>query len=137
VSFTPCIVCEFDSHTILFKCPQRKSPPPAGGGRGRNPHPIQKLKENISHAIATIKITMSHPVYLNMVTARLLTNCSNTLRNIHTNAREIFHKETCKNGRWTTLSRPTLYLKPVYSYMRTELNILGITPAETYMLSNV
>ena len=31
---------------------------------------------------------MLHRVYLNMVTARLLTNCSNTLRNIHTNARE-------------------------------------------------
>jgi len=31
---------------------------------------------------------MSHQVYLNMVTARLLTNCSNTLCNIHTNARE-------------------------------------------------
>ena len=48
---------------------------------------IQELKD-ISHAVATIKITMLHWVHLNMATARLLTNFSNTLRNIHTNARE-------------------------------------------------
>ena len=53
-----------------------------------NPHKIQELKDNITHAVAAIKIIMLHPVYLNMVTARLLTNCSNTPRNIHTNARE-------------------------------------------------
>ena len=53
-----------------------------------NPHTIQKLKDNTSHAVAAIKITMLHRVYLNMVTARLLSNCSNTLRNTHTNARE-------------------------------------------------
>jgi len=49
---------------------------------------IQELKDNISHAVAAIKITILHRIYLNMVTGRLLTNCSNTLRNIHTNARE-------------------------------------------------
>jgi len=53
-----------------------------------NPHMIQELKDNISHAVGAIRITMLHQVYLNMVTARLLTNCSNTLCNIHTNARE-------------------------------------------------
>ena len=53
-----------------------------------NPHTIQELKANISHTVAAIKITMLRRVYLNIVTARLLTNCSNTLRNIHTNARE-------------------------------------------------
>jgi len=52
-----------------------------------NPHTIQELKD-ISHAVAAIKITMLHWVYLNMVTAQLLIDCSNTLRNIHTNARE-------------------------------------------------
>ena len=31
---------------------------------------------------------MLHRVYLNIVTARLFINCSNTLRNIRTNARE-------------------------------------------------
>jgi len=31
---------------------------------------------------------MLHRIYLNMVTARLLTNCSNAPPNIHTNARE-------------------------------------------------
>jgi len=36
----------------------------------------------------TIKITMLHRAYLNTVTARLLTNYSNTLRNIYTNARQ-------------------------------------------------
>jgi len=53
-----------------------------------NPHTTQELKDNTSHAVAAIKITMLYRLYLNMVTARLLTNCSNTLRNIHTNARE-------------------------------------------------
>ena len=53
-----------------------------------NPHTIRELKDNISHAVAAIKITVLHRVYLSMVTARLLTNCSNTPRIIHTNARE-------------------------------------------------
>jgi len=53
-----------------------------------NPHTIQELKDNISHAVAAIRITTLHRVYLNMVTARLLVNCSNTLRNINTNATE-------------------------------------------------
>ena len=44
-----------------------------------NPHTIQQLKDNISHAVAAIKITTLHRVYLNMVTARLLTDCSNLL----------------------------------------------------------
>ena len=68
LSFRSCMVCGFDSYTVLFKCPQRKFPPPRlGGGSGE---------------------FMLHRLYLNMVTARLLTNCSNTLRNMHTNARE-------------------------------------------------
>jgi hypothetical protein len=90
MSFSSCIVCGFDSYTVLFKCPQRtfiwghlKS-----AVYESNPHTIQELKDNISHAVAAIKITTLHRVYLNMVTARLLTNCSNTLHNIHTNARE-------------------------------------------------
>jgi len=53
-----------------------------------NPHTIQEPKDIISHAVAAITITVLHSVFLNMVTARLLTNCSNTLRNIHNNARE-------------------------------------------------
>jgi len=32
-----------------------------------NPHTIQELKDNISHAVAAIKITMLHRVYLNMI----------------------------------------------------------------------
>jgi hypothetical protein len=52
-----------------------------------NPHTIQELKDSISHAAAAIKIIVLHWAYLNMVTARLLTNCSNTLRNIHTKAK--------------------------------------------------
>ena len=36
-----------------------------------NPHKIQKLKDNISHAAAATKITVLHPVYLNMVKALL------------------------------------------------------------------
>jgi len=92
LSFSSGIVCGLDSYTLLFKCPQRR-------GRnflwGRlkstvyksNPHTIQELKDT-SHAAAAIKITMLHCVYLNMATARLLTNCSDTLRNIRTNTRQ-------------------------------------------------
>jgi len=32
-----------------------------------NPHTIQELKDNTSHAVAAIKITMLHRVYLNMI----------------------------------------------------------------------
>jgi len=90
LSFSFCIVCGFDSYTVLFKCPQRKFL--WGHLKSTvyksNPHTIQKLKDIISHAVAAIKITVLHPVYLNMVTALLFTNCSNAPRNIHTNATE-------------------------------------------------
>jgi len=58
LSFSFCIVCGFDSYTVLFKCPQRKF---------LSPHTIQELKDNISHAVAAIKITMLHRVYLNTI----------------------------------------------------------------------
>jgi len=54
LSFSSCIVCGFDSFTVLFYCPQRK--------------------------FAAIKITVLHQINLNMVTVRLLTDCSNTIR---------------------------------------------------------
>jgi len=54
------------------------------------------MAATISHAVAAIKITMLQPVYLNMVTARLLTNYPNTLRNIHTNARENITRRRAK-----------------------------------------
>jgi len=57
---------------------------------------IQEVKDNIKHAVAAIKIGMLHPVYLNMVTARLLTNCSNTLRNIHNDTRENIRRTRAK-----------------------------------------
>ena len=53
-----------------------------------NPHTIPELNDNISHVVAAIKITMLHRVYLNTVIARMLTNCSDTLRNTHTKVRE-------------------------------------------------
>ena len=94
-----CIVCGFDSYTVLLKCPRGRN-----FLRGHlnstvyksNPHTIQELKDNISHAVAAITITMLHPVYLNMVTTQLFTNCSNTLRYIHTNARENITKTRAK-----------------------------------------
>ena len=81
LSFSSCIVCGFDSYTVLFKCLQRKFPPP---------------EDKISHAVTVIKITMLRRVYLNMVTALLLTNCSNTLRNVRTNARENIRRTRAK-----------------------------------------
>ena len=94
LSFSSYVVCGFDSYNTLSKCS-----PHLPGGRNflwghlestvyeSNPHTIQELKD-ISQAVAAIKITVLHRAYLNMVTARLLTNCSNTLRNIHTDATE-------------------------------------------------
>ena len=76
MSFSSCIVCGFDLYTVLSKCPQRKFLPSSRGGGGRNlkntvyesnPHTIQELKHNISHAVAAIKITMLHRVYLNII----------------------------------------------------------------------
>ena len=75
-----------------FPSVPRETPPWGGHLKSTvyesNPHTIQELKDNISHTVAAIKTTMFHQIYLNMVTARLLTKCSNTLHNIHTNAGE-------------------------------------------------
>jgi len=118
LSFGSCIVCGFDSHTVLFKCPQKKFLP-----RGHlkstvyesNPPTIQELKDNIRHAVAAIKSTMLYRVYLNMVTARLLTNCSNTLRNIQSNARE--------NISWTRAKRKAGYFFVAHSVQHVILKI--------------
>ena len=77
---------------------------------------IQELKDNISHAVAAIKITTLHRVYLNTVTAQLLTDCSNTLRNIHTNSRENITRTHVQNGRRTTFSWPTLQINIALHY---------------------
>jgi len=69
LSFSSCIVCEFDAYTVLFKCPQRKFlfGHLKSTVYASNPHTIQELKDNISHAVAAIKITMLHRAYLNMI----------------------------------------------------------------------
>ena len=69
LSFSSSIVCGFDSYTVLFKCPQKKF---SLGTLEKyvyesNPHTIQELKDNISHTVAAIKITMLHRAYLNMI----------------------------------------------------------------------
>jgi len=79
LSFSSCNVCGFDSCTELSKCPRRKFLTLPGVGRNflwghlectvheSNPHMIQELKDNISHAVAAIKIAMLQRVYLNMI----------------------------------------------------------------------
>jgi len=86
MSSSSCIVCGFDSYIALFKYPPRNF---LSGDTvyESNRHTIQELRD-ISHAVAAIRITILHRIYLNMVAARLLTNCSNALHNIHTNVRE-------------------------------------------------
>jgi len=74
-----------------------------------NPHTIRELKDNISHTVAAIRITMLHRVYINMLTAGLLTNCSNTLRNIHTNVREDTTRKRAKR-KVGYFSWPILYI---------------------------
>jgi len=60
------------------------------------------------------KITMLHQVYLNMMTARLLTNCSNTQCNIHTNTRENITRKHAKRKAgyflWLIMNLLTTYL---------------------------
>jgi len=89
LSFSSCIMCGFGGGGFL--CGHLKSTVYES-----NPHTIQELKDNISHAAAAIKIIMLHRVYLNTVTARLLTDCSNTLRNVHTNARQNITRRRAK-----------------------------------------
>ena len=112
MSFSSCFVCGFDSYPVFLKCPQRKFLPRGHlkiTGYESTPHTIQELKD-ISHADAAITITMLHPVYLNMVTAQLFTNCSNTLRYIHTNARENITKTRAKRkAGYVFVAHPVLY----------------------------
>jgi len=65
-----CIVRGYDSYTVLFKCPQRRffSGHFKNTVHEPNPHTMQEPKDKISHAVAAIKITMLHRVYLNMIT---------------------------------------------------------------------
>jgi len=72
-SFSSCVVCGFNSYAALFKCSQRnflwehlKST-----AYELNSHTIQKLKDNISHAAAAIKITILHRVCFSMIRAQL------------------------------------------------------------------
>ena len=119
MSFSSCIVCVFDSYTHFSSVSREiSSSPPRGGflcGHLKstvyesNPHKIQELKD-ISHAVAAIKITKLYRVCLNMVTARLLTNCSNTPRNIHNNARE--------NITWTRAKRKASYFCVAHSVLQ-------------------
>jgi len=54
-----------------------KISPPTGGGGGRNR--MQELKDNISHAVANIKVTVLHRVYLKMIRREQL--CMNAAGN--------------------------------------------------------
>ena len=67
MSFNSCIVCGFDSYTVFFKCPQRKflSGHLKSTVYETNPHTVQELKD-ISNAVAAVKITTLHRVYLSM-----------------------------------------------------------------------
>jgi len=118
-SFSSCIVCGFDSYTVLSKCPHRNF---LWGHListvyESNPHTIQELND-ISHAFTANKITMLNRVYLNMVTARLLTNCSNTLRNIHTNARDNITRTRAKRkAGYFFVAHSSYILSPRYIFV--------------------
>jgi hypothetical protein len=58
LSFISCIVCGFDSYTVLFSGENTVYE--------SNLHTIQEMKD-ISHAVAAINITLLHRVYLNMI----------------------------------------------------------------------
>ena len=91
MSFSSCVVCGFDSH--LSSVPRENT--------------IQKLQDNISHAVAAIKITVLHRVYLNMVTARLLINSS--LYAIYIATTDRISQRHVQNRRRATFSWPILY----------------------------
>ena len=67
------------------------------------------LKDNISHTVAAIKITMLLRVYINMVTARLLTKGSNTTQ-IHTDARENITRTRAKRKAGYFFMAHSLYI---------------------------
>ena len=62
MSFKSCIVCGFDSYTVIFSGDTWKSTV-----YGSIPHTIRDLKDNISHAVAAIKIAMLHRIYLDVI----------------------------------------------------------------------
>jgi len=129
--FSSCIVCGFDLYTVLLKCPQRKF---LGDGgeiwKVRYTNQIHARYRNWRTTSATqfaaITITMLHPVYLNMVTARLFTNCSNTLRNIHTNARENIRRTRAKRKAGYFFVAHSVYCvsPPAPSFPRTNAGIM-------------
>jgi len=65
LSFSSYIACGFDSYTVLFKFPQRN----VSGDTLKvwYTNQIRTRYRKWSHAVAAIKITMLHPVYLNMI----------------------------------------------------------------------
>ena len=67
--FLYCVCISFVYHT--FQVSPEKIPPLWGHLKSKiyewNPHMIQEMKDNINHAVAAIKITMLHRVYLNMI----------------------------------------------------------------------
>ena len=80
--FSSCIVCGFESYIVLLQASPDKISYPTPQRE------VGNFMKDISHAVAAIKIIVLHRHYTNMVTARLLTNCSDTLHNIHINPRE-------------------------------------------------
>ena len=77
-----------------------------------------------------------------MVTARLLTNCSNTLRNIHTNARENIARTRAKRkAGYFFVAHPVfiylfIYLYGLYIYPTITMADL-IAPLSIYLLGNL
>ena len=69
MAFSSCIVCGFDSYTVLFMCLQRNFI--CGHLKSTvyesNPQTTQEMKDNTSHAVAAIKITMLYRLCLNTI----------------------------------------------------------------------
>jgi len=107
-SFSSCIVCGYDSYTVLSKCPQRNFLwwHLESTVYESNPHTIQELRDNIIHAAAAIKITTLHRVYLYMVTERRCWLTVQTLYVIYVLTPERMSQGHVQNGRWANFSGP-------------------------------
>jgi len=123
MSFSSCIVCGFDSCTVLFKCLPRKFLPLGGGERERENFSLRTVEKygiriKSAHDTGTEghqPRSCSHQNHY--VTSGVsqhddsttVDSCSNTLRNIHTNGREnITRTRTKRKAGYFFVAHPIL-----------------------------
>jgi len=116
LSFSTCIVCGFDSYAVLFKCPQRKSPPPSGGARNFRikSNQIRPRYRNWRTSAATQLRPSKSLCYIGYTSTWWQRECWLTVQTLYAICiltTERISQGHMQNGRWATFSWPTLYLR--------------------------